>query len=384
MARTRVLILLNSLAPYGAENFVLNHARFANRDEFEVIVAHMGGSTALADKFREAGVEVVDLARPGRPRYTPAVPARLAWELRRRRIDVIQTHIGLAGVVGRTVGRAAGVKVVSTEQTVRADYPPWLRRANDATFPLAHRNVFISRAVVRSFAEIFPRVERDPIIISNGIDTQTVAKIATASREEKRRELGLGSDDLAFGNVGRLHPNKGQRFAIQALAKVRAAHPRVSLWIAGAGDAKEELEALALAEGVGDAVHLLGQRMDIHALLGAFDAYVHPATTEALGIAVLEAMAAGLPTVASSVDGLPEFVRDGDTGWLAPPRDPDALAERMRRVIEDRTEAMEIASRGVALIRSEHDVHGAVAAYEAVYRDVVSSRRTRRAAEARP
>lgn len=378
----RILVLINSLAPYGAENFVLNHVRFADRRRFDVTVAHMGGSKALADKFAAAGVEVVDVSGGGRRRYTPALPLRLARTLRARRIDLLQTHIGLSGVVGRTVGRALRVPVVSTEQTVRRDYAAWLRRANDLTFPLATRHVFISRAVVASFAEVFPAVARAPTIITNGIDSVAVGELARRSRAAKRAELGLDDDEPAFVNVGRLHPNKGQRYAIQALARVRAKHPRASLWIVGDGELRAELQGEVARAGVAGAVHFLGQRLDVHELLGAFDAYVHPALTEALGIAILEAMAAGLPTIASAVDGIPEFVHDRETGWLAPPEDVDALAAAMTGVLDDRAAAAAVAARGAAEIRAHHDVRASVTAYERVYDEVLGDRPARTEARA--
>src|SRR5204863_5837086 len=99
------------------------------------------------------------------------------------------------------------------------------------------------------------------------------------------------------------------------------------------------------------AVHLLGERLDVARLLGAFDACVHPATREAQGVAVLEAMAAGLPTIASAVDGLRELVLDGSTGWLAPPGDAEALAARMELVMANPRAARATAARGAALVR---------------------------------
>lgn len=373
MSRARVMILLNSLVPYGAENFVLNHARYADRGRFDVVVAHLGGSTALTKNFHEAGVETIDLARGGR-RYTPQTLLRLALELRQRRIDILQTHIALAGVAGAIVGRLARVPIiVATEQNPLRTYPSVLRYGNQLTFRLADSHVYISRAVLSDFASTFPGADHPPVsIITNGIDVSSIARTAAASRVEVRQELGLGPDDIALGNVGRLTDQKGQRYAIAALARVRAKWPRASLWIVGSGELRDELGRLAETEGVADAVHFLGQRMDVHRVLGGFDIYVHPAIFEGLGIAVLEAMAAGLPVVASEVDAIPEYVKDGETGTLVKPRDVDSIVNGISAQLADPGRARRLAEAGRALVEREHDIRAAVRAYEALYENLLA------------
>src|SRR5262249_8141247 len=184
--RARVLVLINSLGPYGAENFVLNQLRRADRARFDVRIAQLGGAETLAPLMRAAGGEVTNLG--DRRRFDPRTLARLYRLLRREEIDVLQTHVGYASVVGRLVGRAARVPVVvSTEQTVRddRDYSPWLRRAMALTFPLADAHVYISHAVRRSFGD----GEGAPVI-GNGIDGRSIAAAAAAARAEVRRELG--------------------------------------------------------------------------------------------------------------------------------------------------------------------------------------------------
>jgi glycosyltransferase involved in cell wall biosynthesis len=381
-SRIRVLVLLNSLAPYGAENFVLNHARFADRDRFEIVVAHLGGTRDLAARFAELGVETIDLAAGGRRRFTLGMIRRLAGVLQDRRIDILQTHIRLAGVVGTLVGRLARVPVVVvTEQTTLSSHPGWVQRASMLAFPFAHQHVYISRAVADDFARRFSQAAGPEVtIITNGIDTGAIARTARSARAEVRAELGLGPRDVAFANVGRLADQKGQRYAISALAEVRVRHPESSLWIIGEGDLREPLSRHAADEGVASAVHFLGQRMDVHRLLGGFDAYVHPALFEGLGIAPLEAMAAGLPVIASSVDAIPEYVHDGETGVLVPPRDVDALARAMTGVLDEPTVAARLATAGQRLVEHEHDIRAAVRAYEALYERLLARARITRAA----
>jgi glycosyltransferase involved in cell wall biosynthesis len=367
--RLRVLILLNSLAPYGAENFVLNHAIHFDRERFELELCQLGGSRALAPRFAELGVLVHSLDEPHR--FAPRSLLALARLLRERQVDVLQTHVAYAGIVGRFVGRAAGVPVlVSTEQDVRHNFgQPW-RSAIDLTLGLAHGHVFITEAVRRSFARAHPRATalRFPTI-SNGVDATALAARAAEARASARAKLGMGEADVAFVNVARLVPVKGQATLLEAFARVRRERPETSLWLIGSGPLEAELRARAAA--LGGAVHFLGERLDVHHLLGAFDVYVHPSRREAQGIAVLEAMAAGLPVICSAVDGIPEFVRDApeaeSTGALFSAGNAAGLAREMLAVLADGTRTQARARRAQELMLREHDVRRSIASYERLY-----------------
>jgi glycosyltransferase involved in cell wall biosynthesis len=349
----RLWFLLNSLAPYGAETFVLNHATHADRSRFEVTVCQIGGATTLAERFANVGVRVVNLE--ARRRLDPRALWKLVAHLRREDVDILQTHIGFASVFGRVAGVLGNVgHVVSTEQTVRddRDYGRALRRAMRVTYPMADAHVFISEAVRQSF-------HGDGPVIPNGIDARRIAEIAEIDGRQVRYELGLRPEDFVFGCVARLTSRKGQALAIEAL-------PRgAKLVLVGDGEDRASLKTLATRLGRTDDVHFTGQRLDVPAVLGALDAYVHPALVEGLGIAVLEAMAVGLPVIASATGGIPEFVRDGETGWLVPPGDVGALTAAMARAAREPNAAM--ANAGQALVAEKFDIRTSVAAYEALY-----------------
>lgn len=166
-------------------------------------------------------------------------------------------------------------------------------------------------------------------------------------RATVRSELRLAADDVALGCVAVLRPEKDHTTLLTAFAALPAV-PRAVLVLVGDGPARSGLEALAARLGVADRVRFLGQRPDAQRLLAAFDvAVLSSQTIENLPYSVLEAMAAGLPVVATAVGALPELVDDGRTGWLVPPRSPRVLTERLRRVVEDRParEAMGTAAR---------------------------------------
>ena len=367
--RLRLLFLLNSLpAAGGAEKFVLGHVRHADRSRFDILVAQLGGSQVLVRAFEELGTTVHNLGERRRP--DPRSLARLAVLLRTRRVDILQAHVGYSCLVARLVGRLSRVPtIVTTEQAMFEQYSPATRRGLAWTRRLAHGQVYISRASFETFASRDPTLRRsEPLIIPNGVDSVALAEAASRGRPEVRAELGLGPEDLAYANVARLHPDKGQRVLIDAFAEVAARLPRARLFLVGVGPLEAELRSRVLAHRVDDRVTFLKERTDVPRLLGGFDVYVHPALNEALGIAPLEAMAAGLPIIGTRVGGLPEYIEHGSTGWLVPPGDAAALAATMAGVAARPGEARAVAARGQARIRRHYDIRDSVAAYETLYR----------------
>jgi glycosyltransferase involved in cell wall biosynthesis len=151
-------------------------------------------------------------------------------------------------------------------------------------------------------------------------------------------------DGTIVGNVARLAEQKGQRTLLEAVPFVLERHPESRFAIAGEGELRRELESLAAP--LGDRAVLLGARDDVPDLLASFAVFAFPSLYEGLCLAVIEAQAAGVPVVATPVGGIRETVVDGETGWLVPPRDPRALADRIVWVLDHPDEARRIAEEG--------------------------------------
>jgi len=185
--------------------------------------------------------------------------------------------------------------------------------------------------------------------IPNGVD---VPRPDPAARGRIRAELGL-RDDPVLIVTSRLHPAKGHRVLVEALAKLRGPFPRLRLVIVGDGVERPKLEEQARALGLGDAVIFTGFRSDVTDLLRAADLFVLPSLLEGMPNTALEAMAVGLPVVASAVDGVPEVVVDGVTGLLVSPGDPDFLHGAIARVLAERELAEAMGQAGRQRVR-EH------------------------------
>jgi glycosyltransferase involved in cell wall biosynthesis len=203
-------------------------------------------------------------------------------------------------------------------------------------------------------------------IIPFGLDMQrfNTGNIAT------RRELGLNEDDPVLGTVCRLvEPKKGLAVLLHAMAAIqkREGAPLCQLLIVGDGPARGMLQVLSERLGIASQVVFAGSRRDIPRVLPLLHAFVMPSLYEGFGIAILEAMAAGKPVIATSVGGIPEFVKNGETGLLVNPGDPGALADAMTRVLKEPDLARRMGDKGFEQARDNFGIATVARKHEQVY-----------------
>ncbi|MEZ4306917.1 MAG: glycosyltransferase [Polyangiaceae bacterium] len=212
------------------------------------------------------------------------------------------------------VARAARVPVVITNEQEMHGGATAHRSdvvfAGDATTRLSSACVHITTPAMNSFLdEVNPLLAGNTLRrrIPNGINARHIADVvAKLDRKAKRASLGIAEDAFVVGNVGRLVEAKGQKYLLPAFAKVREKVPNARLVIVGYGVLEDELKAQAASLGLTDSVVFTGARLDVPELLGTFDVFGFSSIHEAQGIAILEAMAAGIPVVAPAIDGIPD------------------------------------------------------------------------------
>jgi glycosyltransferase involved in cell wall biosynthesis len=204
----------------------------------------------------------------------------------------------------------------------------------------------------------------------HGVDA-TVFRPDPAARDRLRRTLGLDVEALLFTTVAMLRPGKGLEYLLQAVAKMRSRTPVARVLIVGDGEERPKLETLVAALGLTEVVRFVGVRSDVPGLLAAADVYVHPSLSEALPISVLEAMAVGLPVVASSVGGIPEIVADEQTGMLVPPAHADQLAAAMLRLLDPGLRAT-MGAAGRAWVETHATTRGWLESHRDLYRRVAA------------
>jgi sugar transferase (PEP-CTERM/EpsH1 system associated) len=198
--------------------------------------------------------------------------------------------------------------------------------------PLVSHFVTVSRDLERWLVEDVRVPARKVSTIPNGVD---LTRFGPGRQPDARRALGLPAEGIVVGTVGRLDPVKDQAGLVRAFATLMPAYPDALLVLAGDGPCRGELARLVTDLGADGRVRLLGECRDVAQALAAMDLFVLPSLAEGMSNTILEAMAVGLPVVATRVGGNRELVDEGETGRLVPPRDPRALADAVAGYLDD-------------------------------------------------
>ncbi len=205
--------------------------------------------------------------------------------------------------------------------------------------------------------------------LPNGVDSERFAPWPAERRHLARLELNLPAEAFVFGCVARLVPVKRHRDMIEAFAKLAGERADTRLLLIGSGKCEAALREQVQQAGLGAQVQFLGERRDVDQLLPLLDAFVLCSATEGMSNALLEAMACGLPVIATAVGGNPETLQDHLNGLLVPAAEPLQLAAAMRRLLRDRPFARDCGRRSLQRVEQHYSVSAMVAQYEALYRD---------------
>jgi len=316
-----------------------------------VDVRFVGLDMPGADPFYE------ELERSGIPFERLSSPWRLASAVRRGRADLVHTHLVHADVYGALVPGAPIVSTKHNPDPFRTG--PW-RFVERVLARRAARVIAISESLRRFNVERVGLPAGKVEVVHYGLDE-------LPRPWADHRELGLPEDARVLLCVCRLAEQKGVDTAIRALPAIRVEHPDAVLLVLGEGPQRAALESLA-----GERVHLPGRVGDVAAWYRRADLLVHPVRWEGFGLALLEAMLAGKPVVASNVSAAPELVADGETGLLVPPDDPQALAAAVSSLLADRERAAAYGRSGLERARREFSVARMAERTLAVYERVLS------------
>jgi glycosyltransferase involved in cell wall biosynthesis len=287
---------------------------------------------------------------------------------RRAGADLVHLHTGRATWLGGLAARLAGIPAITTRRMDRPVRRGWRTRLIYRS--LVERAVAISPAVARRLAEGGVPAART-LTIPSAVDPD--ALVPQLGRERTRAAEGLSDDVPLLLSLAALVRRKGLDVLLEALARLPDDVRRVQLWIAGSGPERAALERQAGELALGDRVRFLGPRSDVGDLLAACDLFVLPSRLEGLGVAALEAMAAGRPVVASRVGGLGEAVVEGRTGLLVPPDEPEALSAALGRILGDDDLRARLGAAGPGRVAERFLAEQMVSAYESLYYEVLAS-----------
>ncbi len=368
MAPLRLLSLIKGLGSGGAEQLLVSAARVRDGDDLDEEIAYLiPGKPSVLPLLEALGIPTHDLR--GRKEYDLRWMYRLRRLLRDRRYDVVHVHspyvAGVARIVVRSIPRASRPRLVSSEHSLWSSHAVATRVLNAVTFPLGDAWFSVSNEVRASI----PKILRDRVeVLEHGVVMSDVEALI-ARRDETRAELGLAAGEIAVVTVANRRWQKGYPDLFEAARRMRAAGVRARFVVVGHGTLDPEIAALRQSSGLTDYVDLLGYRPDAMRVAAACDVFVLASLYEGLPVAIMEALAVGLPVVATSVGGIPEAVRDGVEGVIVPPRRPDVLADAITTLICD--PALRTAMKKAAAERGRgYDIRFAVKRLESVYRDV--------------
>jgi len=323
--------------------FLVPHVKYLAQNGFHVELACSEVGGRMAD-VRDAVAGSARAIHTLRLERSPVSPRNflgygdLKRLLRQNRYDVIWTNEPVMGVVTRLAAnryRKSGTKVAymchgfhfykgSGKLNWLIYYPVERLMAR-----LCDRIITINREDEQRAGTF---ACRDVVRIDGiGVNLQRLQCSCTA--EDMRARLGIPEDAVMVVSVGELQHRKNHAVILRALAQLK--NPAVQYVICGRGALLEQLQTLARQLGIGQQVHFLGYRRDIPDIMNAADIYAHPSAREGLGIACLEAMAFGLPLVTSNIQGIPDYVENGVTGFLCDPQDVQRFAEHLQRLIAD-------------------------------------------------
>jgi len=374
----RVLLVIDDLRRAGAQRVIAQEARALHprRVVFMVAALTYRGEPTFVPALNEQGV-VVEYV-PGSGLLDVRRIRAIARLIERFEPHVVHTHLSYANILGTLGSTRVHRPVVASLHNVDTNQLKWAtpKRLLEASVlrQWAARIVVVSRGALPATARNFDVPSDRTVVLPNAVDYSSVCLPVDYDRARKRAELGASTDEWLVSAVGRLESSKGHRFLLHALAELRLRErpPLIRLVLVGAGPEELALRRLAEREGLAKHVTLLGAREDVAEVIASSDLFVLPSLNEGLSQALLEAVALGIPVVATDVGGIPDVVASGRTGWCVPPGQPAELANAIQQALNSPRTATAYAEAARSLIEHEFNLELHLARLQALYASVAS------------
>ena len=365
----RVMFLSTSMGMGGADKQLLSAAQLMHAQGHDVCIVSLTELGPMGLEARSQGIRTESLdMRRGVP--DPRGMIRLIRLVRAWKPDVLHSHMVHANLMARAVRLFARVPViVSTIHNIYEGGPLWMAAYRVSNGLVDHMTIISEAAADRFVKErIVPRELLT--CVPNGVDTERFRQVTPETRQALRSSIGV-DDRFVWLAVGRFEIAKDYPNMLHAFAQVCQRDSNAVLLLVGHGSLQQETESLAQSLGLGDRIRFLGVRSDVPEVMAAADGYVMSSAWEGMPIALLEAGAAGLPIVATRVGGNHEVVRDGESGFLVPPRDAAALGQAMLRLMEQAPERRrDMGERGREHVRVHYGLGRVVERWQDLYRQV--------------
>ncbi|MEC4684595.1 MAG: glycosyltransferase [Nitrospirota bacterium] len=361
----KICYVIGQLSRGGAEKQLYELVKGINRERFSPVVISLSSGGFWTGEFRKLNIQVIELQRRKNREFTRLF--RLIRLFRTIKPDIVHTYLFSANSYGRIAAIIAGVPVIIASER---SLPETGKDKNGYQVFLDKILVFFSHGIIcnslkasETLVEKYSFDVKKVFTVHNGINTVDFL-----------RETGLDTQGKiarkVVGTVGRLHSSKNYRLFLD-MARILLENygsRNLKFMIIGDGELRDELERYSQQSGIADNVVFTGERIDVPAMLQAMDVFVMTSHYEGFSNAIMEAMLAGLPVVATDAGGNSELVIDGENGFLCPLNDASSLAERVAALLGNERVAMEMGEKGRKRVVREFSVEKMVRETEEIYR----------------
>ena len=330
----------------GLETAVATMVRGLDRTRYKTRVWCLNEGGTIAQEIASEGIEMKILNL--RNYHNPLNIIRLAGRLRGESIHILHAHSYFAGTFGRLAGLIAGVRVMFLH--IQTSHQNRIKRhlIIDRVLSRFTARIIACSETARSYLIDVEGIQKHRVVtVHNAVDLRRFHRVSQADVENLRRELGIESSTKVVCTIARLDPVKGLEYLLKAAALVANHIQDVKFLFVGRGPIEDELRKQADQLGLTEKVLFTGIRKDVPVVLSACDVFVLPSPErEGLPNVIPEAEACSKPVVATSIGGIPEAVIDGVTGFLVPPKDPQALADKILLLLRDPSLAKQMGKMG--------------------------------------
>ena len=368
----RILFVIPTLRYGGTQSHLALLTKGLDRTKYSLTVCCVRSLGPMVREFQKSEIPVVCM--DVNSVYNPLIAGKLERFLKSNQVDILHTYLFGFDLLTNMAARRRGIPIVISNRTELAT---WKKVHHRSIQRLANR--FVDKIVanceaVKSFCSRQEGLSPSKIVtIHNGVDLKRFDGMAGG--DTKKGELGLAKGGPVVGMVANFDEVKGHRYLVKAMPWIRRAAGPVHFLFVGDGPVRRRIQDLAQREESSSSVIFTGFRRDIPEMISSMDVLVLPSLQEGFPNVILEAMAMGKPVVATSSGGARELVIDGETGLLVPPRQPQALADRLVFLLTNRQRAKAMGIAGRRRVEKDFSLHRMVRNYEKLYQNLLEEKR---------
>lgn len=368
--KTKILYLITGFHVGGAEMVLYRLLRKLNREKYEPVVVSIIPIVGIGERIEEEGIKILSLN--AKFKCNPLIIWRVISIIKKEKPQILHSFLFHANFLGRVIGKLCNVPIIIS--SIHSEYFGGILREKllKWTDRFCNTTTIVSKGAAERMIDLKVVSKNKLKVIYNGIDLENFPFRKLEARTKIRNELNIEENKKILISVGRLHEAKGCPYLIKAMKILKEKYPYILLIVLGEGPEGKKIEEQIKELKLEKNILLLGQKENISEYLNASDVFVMPSLWEGLPIALLEAMACGLPVVNTRVGGVPEVVEDGKSGFLVELKNPRGLAEKIIKTLEmSEEERKKMGEHGRKIVEKKFSIEQIVKEYENLYQELL-------------